>query len=84
MNQKWERFIVVLLLVVLWFTLVSSIIDVFKISFAIIDMQDLYTSIELIYHPAFLSLANSIRLEGIQIAIAGGFLLVYFDKRRRC
>lgn len=86
MNEKINKLrflIVILLLFVLWFILVSSIIDTFRISYGIINLQEVFTNVELSTNLLFLNLINAIRLEGIQIAIAGGFLLLYYSKKRR-
>lgn len=83
MNKKTQFITICFLLAVLWFTLVSSFIDLFRISYGIIDMREVYNSIELSNSLLFFNLTQGIRLEGIQIAIAGGFLLVYFSKKRR-
>ena len=82
-NKKIQIIIIGLLLFVLWFTLISSVIDVFRISSGIVDMQEAYTGVELSTNLLFFNLTEGSRLEGIQIAIAGGFLLVYFSKKRR-
>ena len=81
-NNKLIIFVIVLLTFILWFTLVSSFIDIFRMSFAISNMQDIYTGVELSTNLLFFNLNNDLRLEGIQIAIAGGFLLIYFSKKK--
>ncbi len=75
--------VIVLLLIVLWFTLVGSFIDLFRASSGIADMQEVFSGVELSESLLFFNLNNSIRLEGIQIAIAGGFLLLYYSKKKR-
>ena len=82
MNNKLRIVINVLLLVFLWFILVSSIIDSFRASFAIIDMQEVFTGVELSESLLFFNLNSGLRLEGIQIAIAGGFLLMYYKGKK--
>ncbi len=83
MDKKIRIVIIICLLLVLWFTLVVSFIDVFRMSYAIIDLQDLSPAIDLSESLLFFNLNSGLRLEGIQIVLAGGFLLMYYSKKRK-
>lgn len=76
-NSKWEKIFFYSLIVIL----IGGIADLIQLSFALISIHNLPPN-GLTYSSEFWNILTNIRLQAIEVTIATGFLLIYYQLRK--